>query len=220
MASHNGNGNGNGHGRKPPVPPDAHKPDAKPSPAERATAETANPKHARNTPVLPDTPLAPREQRFIDVYLTTLSPMHAAKAAGYQCTTKRSFVVMGQQVLRRPNVQAELQRAFIRRMERMALTQDRVVADLDLAAHVDPSEFFDHTGKLLPLHAVPRHIREAIIGMEFHEDGTLKHIRLRNNTPFHELLAKHTKVGVEKPPPSLLDVPAFILPEGTYMRIH
>ena len=36
----------------------------------------------------------------------------------------------------------------------------------------------------------------------------------------NELLAKHTRVGVEAPPPSLADVPAFILPEGTQMRIH
>jgi len=203
----------NGHGPKKPANPP--KP---PSPAERTEKRALRRGHG-GIPLTSTTPLTPREERFIAHYLATLNPMAAAKAAGYT-GTNRVQSAMAQQVLARPNVQAALQRAFIQRMERTAITQDRVLVDLDVAAHVDPSDLFDAAGQLLPLRAIPRHVREAIVGFEWHKNGTLKTLKLRINTPFHELLAKHTRVGVEAPPPSLADVPAFILPEGTYMRIH
>jgi len=71
--------------------------------------------------------LAPKRERFVGEYLVDLNAAAAARRAGYSQRTARAI---GHELLTKPDIQAALTQAQQGRAERMELTADGVVADL------------------------------------------------------------------------------------------
>lgn len=71
--------------------------------------------------------LTPKQQRFVDEYLVDLNATQAAIRAGYSAKTAGSI---GQRLLTKVEIQAELAAAMAARGERTEITQDAVLKDL------------------------------------------------------------------------------------------
>lgn len=79
--------------------------------------------------------LTQRQARFVDEYLVDLNATQAAIRAGYSQKTAASI---GEENLRKPEIQAAIQAAMKSRQERTELTQDMVVKELARIAFGDP----------------------------------------------------------------------------------
>ena len=79
--------------------------------------------------------LTPKQRRFVDEYLVDLNATQAAIRAGYSRKTAASI---GEENLRKPEIQAAIQEAMKARQERTEVTQDSVVKELARIAFGDP----------------------------------------------------------------------------------
>ena len=71
--------------------------------------------------------LTPKQQRFVDEYLIDLNATQAAIRAGYSEKTAGSI---GEENLKKPEIQTVIQAAFKSRQQRTELSQDEVLNDL------------------------------------------------------------------------------------------
>ena len=78
--------------------------------------------------------LTPKQQRFVEEYLVDLNATQAAIRAGYSRKTAASI---GEENLRKHEIQAAIQAAMKARQERTEITQDRVLAELAKIAFGD-----------------------------------------------------------------------------------
>jgi len=72
-------------------------------------------------------PLTPKQTRFVAEYLIDLNATQAAIRAGYSAKTAGQ---MGDENLKKPQIQAELQKSMQERSARTEITQDRVLKEL------------------------------------------------------------------------------------------
>lgn len=79
--------------------------------------------------------LTPKQQRFVEEYLVDLNATQAAIRAGYSAKTAASI---GEENLRKPEIQFAIQAAMKARQQRTEITQDQVVAELAKVAFGDP----------------------------------------------------------------------------------
>lgn len=86
-----------------------------------------------------ETRLGPRQQRFVDEYLTDLNGTRAAIAAGY---TKNTASQAAWEVLRNPKVAAEISRRQRLRAERLEVTGGNVVSELAKLGFANISDFY------------------------------------------------------------------------------
>lgn len=82
--------------------------------------------------------LNPKQSRFVDEYLIDLNATQAAIRAGYSAQTARSI---GAENLTKPDIQEAIQKAQAARCERTGITQDRVLAELQLLAFSDLTHY-------------------------------------------------------------------------------
>lgn len=171
-------------------------------------------------PITEDTPLKPREQRFVREYVVDQNGAESARKAGYPV---RSARVQASELLTRPNIQRAVEAANEEWLRRAEISTSRVARDISTAANLDVSEFLDKDGNILPLKQMPPHVRRCIVSIEVVKrnltagdgqvDEVLK-IRLIDKARMHEILAKATGLiqgeGQEATP-----VPTYILPSDT-----
>jgi phage terminase small subunit len=126
-----------------------------------------------------DRPLTPRQQRFVEAYLTSLNARQAALTAGYSSKTARSQAA---RLLTNVNIQTAIEAANADRQQRTGVTPERVLRDIDTAANLDTGELFDDHGRLKPIRELPLHIRRAIVSVEVVKknltagDGLVEHV--------------------------------------------
>ena len=105
------------------------------------------------------TKLTPKQKLFVAEYLVDLNATQAAIRAGY--SEKRASEI-GYQLLRKTTVQAAIQEAMADREERTGVTQDRVVAELELVAFAEAHDYADanlkYANKLKALELLGRHL--------------------------------------------------------------
>jgi hypothetical protein len=187
------------------------------NPDEPATPPTTH----RGRPLTPDVELSIRERAFLDQYETDFNATRAAIAVGYAGSGVK---VTAHKVLARPHVQAELQRRMAARSERLGLTADRCLKDIEVAANLDLGLLFDAHGNLLPVHLMPAHVRRCLVSIEVvkknitvgdHTMDTTYKVRVIDKKGMHELLAKATGLTREGDGQPVADVPAFALPPDT-----
>lgn len=78
--------------------------------------------------------LRPKQKMFVEEYLVDLNATQAAIRAGYSAKTASSI---GEQNLRKLDIQTAIQEAMKDRQERTGVTQDRVIAELARIAFGD-----------------------------------------------------------------------------------
>ena len=84
--------------------------------------------------------LTPKQQRFVDEYLTDLNATQAAVRAGYSA---RSASEQGYDNLRKPQIQAAIAAARTSQCERVDIDADRVVREAWLIATADARELVE-----------------------------------------------------------------------------
>jgi len=95
-----------------------------------------------------------KQERFIDELLVDLNATQAAIRAGYSPKTAGS---QAHDLLKKPEIQAELGRRRDQLIERTHIDQDRVISELAALGFSNVQDFLDpETGCPLPLHQVPK----------------------------------------------------------------
>ena len=75
--------------------------------------------------------LTKKQERFVEEYLVDLNATQAAIRAGY---SEKTAEAIGYENLRKPQIQAVIQKAMETRSKRMEITQDRVLDEIGKVA--------------------------------------------------------------------------------------
>lgn len=151
------------------------------------------------------TALTPKQQAFVREYLVDLNATKAAIRAGY---SGRNADKIGSQLLGKTRIQAEIQAAMDKRVERTEIDQDRVLGEIAKLAFADIRKVFDQAGNLLPVHMLPDEIAASISSIEVvtsripgsdpvEVEHTAK-IKFWDKRGSLELLGKHLKLFVDR----------------------
>lgn len=108
-----------------------------------------------------------KQLRFIAEYLIDLNATKAAKRAGY---SEKTASVQGFDLLRKPEIQAELEAAISARAERTQITADRVLKELGRIAFFDPRKLLNSDGSPKPLEELDDDTAGAIGGLDVLEE--------------------------------------------------
>ncbi|MGO0683487.1 terminase small subunit [Pseudomonas fulva] len=131
--------------------------------------------------------LTAKQQRFVDEYLKDLNATQAAIRAGYSQKTAASI---GQENLRKPEIEKALREATQERSQRTAITQDYVLAGIvevvERCRQVAP--VLDRSGEQILVETPTGELAPAF---EFDAKNVLKGL---------ELLGKHLNLFSEKDP--------------------
>jgi len=84
--------------------------------------------------------LTPKQEMFVREYLVDLNATQAAIRAGY---SKKTAGAVGHEVLKKPEIQAAIQKAMQSRAERTQITADRVLEEWSKIAFMDIKEVVD-----------------------------------------------------------------------------
>jgi len=144
----------------------------------------------------------PRHIRLADNYLRCMDVGEAARRSGYTAKAAR-------RILRRPEVQAELQ-ARRERVERgIECSARRVLRELAAIAYLDPTEYLDDSGRITTEHLrrLDRDVRAAIADLEVRRDGTCR-VRPADKLRALRMLAEHYELlgGQQQAPEQHLHV--------------
>lgn len=137
--------------------------------------------------------LTPKQQRFIDEYLIDLNATQAAIRAGYSEKTAYSI---GIQNLRKPEIQAALQKRQNQLQNKLEITQERVLQELASIAFANGSDFAEvvsngllDTVKMVPTDQLPADKLPAIAGIKANQYGV--EVKLHDKVRALELLGKY-----------------------------
>jgi phage terminase small subunit len=151
--------------------------------------------------------LTPKQQAFVDEYLIDLNATQAAIRAGY---SENSAEVTGCKLLRNAKVAEFVQRAMDERADKAKVDGARVLEEIGHSAFVDPVEYFDKNGHLLPIHDMPESARRSIASIkvrrekgEIDEDGkqtwdTVTELKVNDKSRNLELYGRHLKLFTDK----------------------
>lgn len=153
--------------------------------------------------------LAEKQQRFCEEYLIDLNATQAAVRSGYSEKTAYSI---GQRLLKKAEVQNEIQKLKNKRSDRTEITQDMVVQELAAIAFADATDFVQVVGKPF-VNAFGQEVivldvditetdkltpvqKKAIAGIKQGKNGI--ELRLADKTRALELLGKHLGMWTDK----------------------
>lgn len=150
--------------------------------------------------------LTPKQAAFCAEYLIDLNATQAAIRAGYSEKTAASI---GQENLKKPEIQREVSRMMGERAKRVEVSSDTVLAELLKLATVDIGLAFKEDGSLKAIHDMPEEIRRAIAGVDVFEEfegrgedreqvGWTKKIRFWDKTKALEMLGRHLRLFTDK----------------------
>lgn len=157
--------------------------------------------------------LTPKQAAFCAEYLIDLNATQAAIRAGYSAKTAGQ---MGDENLRKPEIQAEVSRLMADRGQKNEITADRVIQELASMAFYDPGQLADVTrdatdeevensgddgpvkdGKIThginrpqDIRHLPESIRRAIVGWSWDRAGNFT-IKLASKEKALELIGRH-----------------------------
>lgn len=143
----------------------------------------------------PDGSLTDREQLFVAEYLIDFNGTKSAIRAGY---SPNSAAVTASQLLRKPNIKAEMDRQYSKIYDSLSTRARRVIEELVRISFSDVRELFDEKGNLLPIPDLPDSIAPAISSVEvvkrYSDEETSEYvtkIRLWDKTKALQMLGKH-----------------------------
>lgn len=147
-------------------------------------------------------------ERFVAEYLVDLNATQAYLRAKEGKVSEATAAVNGSKLLRTTKVAALVQAGKKRQLEKLEMTAANVMQLLWNAATLDPKDFTDDEGKLLPLSKMRPEVRRCIEGLEVARanldktDGKkseefLHKLKLFPKSKATELLAKHFRLVTE-----------------------
>lgn len=147
-----------------------------------------------------------RQKQFCREYLVDQNVTKAAKRAGYSAKTAYS---QGHELLKKPEIQAEIQRGMDARARRVEVKADDVLRELLRLAMVDLSKAYDEQGNLLHPKDMPEDVRKAIAGIEVYYDyegrgedrvriGETRKVKFWDKPRVLEMLGRHLKLFTDK----------------------
>ena len=107
--------------------------------------------------------LRPKQEMFVQEYLVDLNATQAAIRAGYSEKTAYSI---GQENLNKPEIAKAIQSAKTKRMDRLEISQDRVLKEYARIAFSDPRRFFDENDNLKPIADLDDDTAACLSGMD------------------------------------------------------
>lgn len=107
--------------------------------------------------------LKDKQERFCQEYLIDLNATQAAIRAGYSQKTAYSI---GEENLRKPEIDLRIKELMGERSKRTEITQDRVLQEYARLAFLDPRKFFDEYGNLLSVTDLDDETAAALGGLE------------------------------------------------------
>jgi len=103
--------------------------------------------------------LTPKQERFVQEYLVDLNATAAAKRAGY---SEKAAYSIGQENLKKPEIQSAIQTAMDLIGKRTGITQERVLQELEIVAFADAHDYLNANlkvgNKLKALEMIGRHL--------------------------------------------------------------
>lgn len=137
--------------------------------------------------------LTPKQRRFIDEYLIDLNATQAAIRAGYSEKTAYSI---GVQLLKKLEIQAEIQKRRNRLQNKLEITQERVLQELAAIAFANGADYAKvvnsgllPTVEMIPTDELPPEKLPAIAGIKANQYGV--EVKLHDKVKALELLGKY-----------------------------
>ena len=133
--------------------------------------------------------LTEKQKRFVAEYLVDLNATQAAIRAGYKA---KSAYSIGQENLKKPEIQSALRKAMKRRSERTELTQDMVLRELAAVGFANGTDFAEVRGGRVVFRdtaAVDSAKYPAVAGIKEGRDGV--EVRLYDKIRALELIGRH-----------------------------
>jgi phage terminase small subunit len=146
--------------------------------------------------------LTPKQQRFVIEFLKDFNGTQAATRAGYSARTANEQAA---RLLTQAPIAATIAHAMKKAFEKAGLDLARWVREVWNMALLDPADFYDADGNLLPIQDMPIEARRALAGMDLEElfdyergekipRGILRKIRFATKAPYFEMLGKYFRV--------------------------
>lgn len=107
--------------------------------------------------------MTPKQERFVQEYLIDLNATQAAIRAGY---SKRTASSIGEENLRKPELQAAVSAAQQKRANRTEVTQDRVLQELARIAFFDLRKLYREDGSLKAMHELDDDSAAVLAGVD------------------------------------------------------
>jgi len=156
--------------------------------------------------------LTPKQKRFCEEYLIDLNATQAAIRAGY---SKRTAYSIGQENLKKPEIQARIQELQRNLSKRNQITQDMIIKELALIAFSDIKDLItieENTGVIIPksFNEMPKEASRVIKRIKedraIKEDASGTQVTVYDKVTFElhdklkalELLGKHLGMFVER----------------------
>lgn len=152
-----------------------------------------------------------RQKKFVDEYLIDLNATQAAIRAGYSAKTARS---MGQRLLTKVDVQAKIEKRKKRMVEKVEITQERVLSELAAIAFSNGSQIAKivtinakdaagnpvtyQTVNFVPTDELPEDTKRAISAIKSNKRGI--EVKMHDKTRALERLGEYLNMwGSNKP---------------------
>ena len=150
--------------------------------------------------------LTAKQERFAREVASGKSGSDAYRAAynaqnmtAKSVTEKASW--LAKQVKVRARIRALATRADAKIEQKFDLTVERIAAEFEKLAFIDPGKLFDKKGKFLPVHKLPPEVRAAIASVEISTDSDgkeIQKIRLWDKRASLDSLAKWKGMFIER----------------------
>ena len=148
-----------------------------------------------------------KENAFVQEYIIDFNVERAAVSAGYSKTvahTKAYQWVSNGKI--KPHVFNAVIKAIDKRSKRTEITQDRVLEEYAKLGFLDPRQFYDDSGVLIPIHLLSADVAATLTGMDVstatNKDGdsidTLKKIKFADKKAALDSVAKHLGMFIER----------------------
>lgn len=173
-----------------------------------------------------DKKLTPKQERFCQEYLIDLNATQAAIRAGYSEKTAYSI---GQELLKKPEIMAEIDAALAKHSNKLEISAERVLAEIARMAFYDPSDLIEVIRDALPaeidaddieinddgkviaglrsphdIKFLPADVRRAIVGWGYDRNQNFT-IKLADKSKALDQLARHLSLYNDKVEVSGLD---------------
>jgi len=168
--------------------------------------------------VTADTPLRPRQQRFVDAYVDEPNGTQAAIAAGYSAKTAGQ---MANENLKKPNIAAAIEIGLNKKRkvitEKTDITAADVVRELSYLGFSDVGDVFNFVGDQLemkPPSEIPESARRAIQSIKVRRIKgqslcEVVELKFADKRASLELIGRHLGIFAERPPVSPVSVNVF-----------
>ncbi|WP_026793192.1 terminase small subunit [Pleomorphomonas oryzae] len=148
--------------------------------------------------------LTAKQRRFCEEYLIDLNATKAAERAGY---SKETAYSIGHELLKKPEIIAEITRLQAERSKRTGINADWLLARLADEAMADVADLYTDGGELRPVSEWPMIWRQGLVqgidveelfdgrGKDREQIGVVRKIKLSDRVRRLELIGRH--IGVK-----------------------